>query len=138
MRQILLSKKVSGIFPRRGPTCGQGHHRGTGCRAWGIGQRQGQRPYQYVDSIVGDLPGKTKVHKAEWRGVKISTLDTLEQLLQGVLTFQEFIDTPAPVIENYSEDSKDSTRNGTVGELVAEHGGSVKDKGRGHTNMLIV
>ncbi len=27
----------------------------------------------------------------------------LEQLLQGTLTFQEFIDTPAPVIENYSE-----------------------------------
>ncbi len=47
--------------------------------------------------------GKTKVHKAERRGVKISTLDMLEQLLQGALTFQEFIDTPAPVIENYSE-----------------------------------
>ena len=53
--------------------------------------------------MVGDIPGKTKVHKAKWHGVKISTLDTLEQLLQGVLTFQEFIDTPAPVIENYSE-----------------------------------
>jgi hypothetical protein len=26
----------------------------------------------------------------------------------------------------------------TVGELVAQYGGSVKDKGRGHTNMLIV
>jgi hypothetical protein len=34
---------------------------------------------------------------------KISTLDTLEQLLQGALTFQEFIYTLAPVIENYSE-----------------------------------
>jgi hypothetical protein len=53
---------------------------------------------------VGDLPGKTKVHKAKQHGVKTSTLDTLEQLLQGTLTFQKFIDTPAPVIENYSED----------------------------------
>ena len=52
---------------------------------------------------MGDLPGKTKVHEAEQHGVEISTLDTLEQLLQGTLTFQEFIDTPAPVIENYSE-----------------------------------
>ena len=48
--------------------------------------------------MVGDLPGKTRVHEAERRGVKISTLDTLEQL-----PFQEFIDTLAPVIENYSE-----------------------------------
>ncbi len=53
--------------------------------------------------MVGDLPGKTKVHEAERRGVEISTLDTLEQLLQGALTFQEFIDTLAPVIGNYSE-----------------------------------
>ena len=53
--------------------------------------------------MVGDLPGKTKVHEAERRGVEISTLDTLEQLLQRTLTFQEFIDTPAPVIGNYSE-----------------------------------
>jgi hypothetical protein len=52
---------------------------------------------------VGDLPGKTKVHEAEQRGVEISTLDTLEQLLQGALTFQEFIDTPAAMIGNYSE-----------------------------------
>ncbi len=52
---------------------------------------------------MGALPGKTKVHKAKRCGVKISTLDTLEHLLQGVLTFQEFIDTLAPVIENYSE-----------------------------------
>jgi hypothetical protein len=52
---------------------------------------------------VGDLPGKTKVHKAEQCGVEISTLDMLEQLLQGALTFQEFIDTPAAVIGNYSE-----------------------------------
>ena len=52
---------------------------------------------------MGDLPGKTKVHEAKQHGVKISTLDTVEQLLQGALTFQQFIDTPAPVIENYSE-----------------------------------
>ena len=52
---------------------------------------------------MGDLPGKTKVHEAKQHGVKISTLDTLEQLLQRTLTFQEFIDTLAPVIENYSE-----------------------------------
>ncbi len=52
---------------------------------------------------MGDSPGKTKVHEAERCGVEISTLDTLEQLLQGALTFQEFIDTPAAVIENYSE-----------------------------------
>ncbi len=52
---------------------------------------------------MGDLSGKTKVHEAERRGVKISTLDMLEQLLQGTLTFQELIDTLAPVIENYSE-----------------------------------
>jgi hypothetical protein len=26
----------------------------------------------------------------------------------------------------------------TIGELVAQHGGLVKDKGRGHTDMLIV
>jgi hypothetical protein len=52
---------------------------------------------------VGDLPGKTKVHEAKRCGVEISTLDMLEQLLQGALTFQEFIDTPAAVIGNYSE-----------------------------------
>ena len=52
---------------------------------------------------MGDLPGKTKVHEAKRCGVEISTLDTLEQLLQGALTFQEFIDTLAPMIENYSE-----------------------------------
>jgi hypothetical protein len=48
---------------------------------------------------VGDLPGKTKVHEAKQRGVEISTLDMLEQMLQGALTFQEFIDTLAPVIK---------------------------------------
>ncbi len=45
--------------------------------AWGIGQRQGQRPYQYVDSIVGDLPGKTKVHK-----FKLSAMDGRDRPLK--------------------------------------------------------
>ncbi len=52
--------------------------------------------------ITRNLPGKVKVQEAERRRVKIATLDTLTRLLQGQLTFQEFIAIPAPEITEYS------------------------------------
>jgi hypothetical protein len=56
--------------------------------------------------IMGNLPGQVKVQDAERRGVKIATLDTLTRLLQGQLTFQEFIATPTLEIMEYFTASK--------------------------------
>ncbi len=66
--------------------------------------------------IIGNLSGQVKVQEAERRGVKIATLDTLTRLLQGQLTFQEFIATPAPKITEYSASSQGTPNPGQMAE----------------------
>ena len=64
--------------------------------------------------IIGHLPGQVKVQEAERRGVKSETLDTLTRLLQGQLTFQEFIATPTPEITEYSAGSQGTSKPGQM------------------------
>jgi hypothetical protein len=83
------------------------HHRGLiGSKIWGN-----------IDLlIIGHLPGQVKVQEGERRGVKIATLDTLTRLLQGLLTFQEFIVTPALEITEYSTGSQGTPKPGQMAE----------------------
>jgi NAD-dependent DNA ligase len=48
--------------------------------------------------IMEHLPGRMMVKDAKKRGIKITDLDRLKQLLSRTLSYQEFVLTSPPVI----------------------------------------